>query len=62
MIKRYFVFAKDLRGPEGQIFHDYLPTTGEGKKKDEYLFGPVEIQDETLNECVLKFKDKLAEV
>jgi len=62
MIKRYFVFIKGMREPEGQIFHEYLPMTGEGKKKFDCLFGPVEIQDETLDECVSKFKHKLTEM
>lgn len=59
-VKRYFAFIPGTRDPEGQIYEDYLPTTGEGKKKVNYLFGPIEIQNETLDECLTKFKDKVS--
>lgn len=59
MTKRYFAFVAGLRGAEGQIF-DEMPFTGEGAKKVTYLFGPVVIDaSETLDDCILKFKDKL---
>lgn len=59
MTKRYFVFIQGMRNPEAQILYE-MPFTGEGKKTVKYLFGPQEIGDhETLDECILKFKDKL---
>jgi len=58
MTKRYFVFIPGLRGLEGQILNE-LPTTGEGTKKVNYLFGPELIDDETLDECIFKFKDRI---
>lgn len=58
MTKRYFVFTAGLRGPEGQILNE-MPSTGEGAKKVNYLFGPELITHETLDECIFKFKDKL---
>lgn len=58
MTKRYFVFLQGMREPEGQIIYGF-PHSGEGQKIVKYLFGPVEIQDETLSECIEKYNDKL---
>lgn len=55
---KYFAFINGLKGPEGQFFPE-VPMSGEGKQKYKYLFGPVQVEDElTLNEAILKFKDK----
>jgi hypothetical protein len=59
MTKRYFAFNQGLRGPEGQTFAE-IPVNGNGKPQQSYLFGPVEVGSESLDELILKFKDKLS--
>jgi hypothetical protein len=58
MTKQYFAFIPGLRGPEGQIFNE-IPVSGNGKRTQTYLFGPVEVADEKLDSLILKFKDQL---
>ena len=58
---KFFAFIAGLKGPEGQIF-DETPKDGSGKPKQVYLFGPEKIEnDMTLDQAILKFKDKVAD-